>query len=267
MKQIKKPIRAQWVIAGDILLAGILLIVFALFHHVLPSKLADAPALDYTQEDGGTDWQIPDDKLPTASVLPTAESTPEAQTASATVQPEPTAVPTEKPEPTAEPTPAPTPEPTPEPTAEPTPTPEPTEPPVPYTAAVSDKKWSELTDLAVVNSADEFKEVIKFLKDYNDQQEDDEDKLLNVWLGAQYLQAKDAPDKKTESWYWTDTEKTMLLTTDPNWAEGQGLYVKDAKLMLRYSEENGWQYYGVKEDDFNPTDYPNSGYLTEIVSQ
>ena len=101
MKQIKKPIRAQWVIAADILLAGILLIVFALFHHVLPSKLADAPALDYTQEDGGTDWQIPDDKLPTASVLPTAESTPEAQTASATVQPEPTAVPT--PTPTPEP--------------------------------------------------------------------------------------------------------------------------------------------------------------------
>ncbi len=35
----KRPLSVGWVIAGDILLLGLALVVFSLFHHVLPSKL------------------------------------------------------------------------------------------------------------------------------------------------------------------------------------------------------------------------------------
>lgn len=108
----KRPLPIWLVAAIDILILGIALVIYALFHHVLPRQQA---AMGIVSNRGMMAAQTVATSTPMPTSAPTAEvflplektAAPAVQTAEATVFLPSTAVPTETPAPTAEPTPEP----------------------------------------------------------------------------------------------------------------------------------------------------------------
>ncbi len=215
---------------------------------------------------------------PSPSPSPTAKPT---LTPAPTVSPNsnnryiyvPTAAPTTAP--TTQPTTAPTTQPTTQPTTKPTtqPTTQPVTPsPKPddnYIAITESKTWTQFKEegktLAEAATPEKHTAIVKFLDDYNSMHSDA--KLLNVWLGAQYLAADESSDRSA-GWYWLDG--TALATTDASWATAEeSAKTTDCKLMLRYVD-NAWKYYAVTDKEFTDgleTTYANSGALTVTATE
>ena len=157
-KQTRRPMPLALVILIDLMVLGLALVVFALFHHVIPRQeeavgivsqrvssavqATEFPAVTAVPEPTGTPLPaLAATPAPTAAPVPTVTATLEPTAASVpavTATPEPTAAPvptvTATPAPTAqitaEPTAVPTPTPSPTSTAAPTPTPKPTAEPM-----------------------------------------------------------------------------------------------------------------------------------------
>lgn len=144
-----------------------------------------------------------------------------------------------------------------------------------YTASGTTQSWTDLTtsagdgdeaiDLATPSSAAELSELIKALNTHNESAAE-ADKILRVWLGAEYRADSDPTDSTDDAgWYWTDSENTKLAADDSNWAPGEGAKTA-GKLMLVYVEDtetpanSAWKFFAADESSFSTE---NLGYVTE----
>lgn len=138
-----------------------------------------------------------------------------------------------------------------EPTAEPTPTP--AAPEYHFKATAIDLDWDELNNvgLAVLDSEDALQAAAAAAEDAG---------LENVWLGARYLEADDAPNGEA-GWYWLDD--TQLPETSAFWADGEPSATTGGRLMLRRAADGSWKFHAVTREQFEQGDFAALGCITD----
>lgn len=122
-----------------------------------------------------------------------------------------------------------------------------------FKAHQTDLYWDELENvgLAVLDSQEAFDAAVAAAEKAG---------LENLWIGARYLEADEAPDGEA-GWYWLDG--TQLPENSAFWGENEPSAASGGRLMLCRSKAGAWSLCAVTREQFESGEYENLGCVTD----